>query len=130
MHIALGLPDSIPAGTTSQTYLVGAQATVDANTTAGLALIGATTIEGSALAHVDLQVSSVDLPDLQVPVIVVQTDVPASGSFVVVAFGRGAHRGLEAQQEASKGKDAVVAAYVGNGYTACSSAKVVITMVK
>lgn len=88
VHIAVGLPASIDAGVATPPFDVSATASVNANTTAGLSLIGAKTIEGPAVSHVNLQAPSVSLPDLQVPVSVAKTNVPASGGFDIQAIGQ------------------------------------------
>ncbi|GAB4002353.1 DUF6801 domain-containing protein [Nocardioides ultimimeridianus] len=88
VHIAVGLPATVDAGVPTPPFDVNAIATVSANTTSGLALVGGKTIEGSAISHVNLQAPSVNLPDLQVPVTIAKTDVPASGTFNVAAVGQ------------------------------------------
>jgi hypothetical protein len=86
--IEVALPDHAEAGVPTAPFDIEAISTVSASTTSGLALIGAKTIEGSAVSHVDVQAPQVDLPDVQVPVTVAKTPVPASGAFDIPATGQ------------------------------------------
>ncbi|GAB4003301.1 Ig-like domain-containing protein [Nocardioides ultimimeridianus] len=88
VNMDVAVPATIPAGTASAPFDIKAIASLNANTTSGLSLIGAKTIEGSATAHAALQAPDVSLPNLGVPVSVAKTAVPTSGGFDVVATGQ------------------------------------------
>jgi hypothetical protein len=86
--ITVGLPESVEAGVPTAPFDIEAISTVSASTTSGLALIGAKTIEGTAVSHVNVQAPQVNLPDVQVGVTIPQTPVPASGAFDIPATGQ------------------------------------------
>lgn len=86
--IEVALPDQAEVGVPTAPFDIEAISTVSANTTSGLSLIGAKTIEGKAISHVSVQAPQVNLADVQVPVTVAKTPVPASGAFDIVATGQ------------------------------------------
>lgn len=86
--ITIALPDQVEAGVPTTPFDIEAISTVSANTTSGLSLIGAKTIEGTALAHASLTAPQVNLPDLQTKMNVHKTPVPASGAFDILATGQ------------------------------------------
>jgi hypothetical protein len=86
--IEVALPDQAEVGVPTAAFDIEAISTVSANTTSGLSLIGAKTIEGKAISHVGVTAPQVNLPDVQVPVTVAKTNVPASGAFDIVATGQ------------------------------------------
>lgn len=88
VSVTVDVPNQVEAGVPTAPWDIDAINTVSATTTSGLALIGAKTIEGSAVAHTAVQAPGVDLPDVQVPVTVPVTAVPASGAFDVTATGQ------------------------------------------
>jgi hypothetical protein len=88
VDITVDLPGSAEVGVPTAPFDIEAISTVSAGTTSGLALIGAKTIEGSAVSHVNVQAPQVNLPDVQVPVTGAKTAVPASGAFDVPATGQ------------------------------------------
>lgn len=85
--IDVDLPTTTQQGVPTPAFAIKAISTISANTTSGLALIGAKSIEGKAISHVNVQAPGVNLPDIQVPVAVDKTAVPASGEFSVPAAG-------------------------------------------
>ncbi len=86
--ITVDLPAQAQVGVPTAPFDITAISTVSANTTSGLALIGAKTIEGTAVSHVDVQAPQVNLPDVQVAVSMPKTPVPASGAFDITATGQ------------------------------------------
>ncbi|MBP2471701.1 hypothetical protein JOF53_000573 [Crossiella equi] len=82
-----GLPDKPVAGQPTPEVDVTAVATVPADATAGLALVGAASVEGKAVAATKLDNAGLNL-DLSIPMEVPKTAVPASGAFDVVAKGK------------------------------------------
>ncbi|KAA1426173.1 DUF6801 domain-containing protein [Nocardioides antri] len=88
VDIAVDLPAQAQVGVPTAPFDIEAISTVSATTTSGLALIGAKTIEGTAVSHVNVQAPQVDLPDVQVPVTIPPTPVPASGPFDIPATGQ------------------------------------------
>ncbi|MCG8920505.1 hypothetical protein L6E12_32535, partial [Actinokineospora sp. PR83] len=65
---------------------INAVTTVPETATQGLTLVGATTVEGSALAASTVAAPGITLP-VNVPITVPKTNVPASGAFEVPASG-------------------------------------------
>ncbi|WP_188111371.1 Ig-like domain-containing protein [Nocardioides antri] len=88
VDITVDLPAEAEVGVPTAPFDIEAVSTVSATTTSGLALIGAKTIEGTAISHVNVQAPQVNLPDVQVPVTIPQTPVPASGAFDIPATGQ------------------------------------------
>ncbi|KAA1419352.1 hypothetical protein F0U44_13000 [Nocardioides humilatus] len=86
--ISVDLPASAEVGVPVGPFDIDATSTVSATTTSGLALVGAKTIEGAATSHIKVQAPQVNLPDVQVPVTVPKTPVPASGAFDIPASGQ------------------------------------------
>ncbi|MBB4688718.1 DUF6801 domain-containing protein [Amycolatopsis jiangsuensis] len=80
------LPASVPTGEPTGAFDIQAVATINADTVAGLSLIGATTIEGQAIAQAAVAAPGIDLP-VSVPTDVPKTDIPASGELDVNATG-------------------------------------------
>lgn len=86
--IEVALPDQAEVGVPTVPFDIEAISTISANTTSGLSLIGAKTLEGKAVSHVSVQAPQVNLPDVQVPVTVAKTSVPSSGAFDIPATGQ------------------------------------------
>lgn len=86
--IEVALPDQAEVGVPTAPFDIKAISTISANTTSGLSLIGAKTLEGKAVSHVSVQAPQVNLPDVQVPVTVAKTPVPSSGAFDIPATGQ------------------------------------------
>ncbi len=87
VDITVDLPAEAQVGVPTAPFDIEAINTISANTTSGLALIGAKTLEGTAVSHVNVQAPQVNLPDVQVPVTVHKVNVPASGAFEITATG-------------------------------------------
>lgn len=86
VEINADVPSSAVVGEPTPEFTVESVATVPATATQGLSLVGAKTIEGSGLADASVAAPEATL-DVQVPVDVEKTDVPASGAFDVAATG-------------------------------------------
>lgn len=80
------LPDSAVVGQPIPATNVTATATVPANATLGLALVGAKTVEGTAKAQTTVNNAGTAVP-VTPNLTVAKTAVPASGSFNTVATG-------------------------------------------
>ncbi len=85
--IEVALPDQAEVGVPTAPFAVDTVNTISANTTSGLSLIGAKSLEGTAVSHVSVQAPQVNLPDINVPVTVHKVNVPASGAFDILATG-------------------------------------------
>jgi hypothetical protein len=81
-----GLPTSAVVGSPIPSSKVTATATVPANATLGLSLVGAKTVEGTAKAQTRLDNAGA-IVDIAPSLVVAKTNVPASGSFNTVATG-------------------------------------------
>ncbi|MGI5169519.1 DUF6801 domain-containing protein [Spirillospora sp. CA-253888] len=86
VKIKTDVPRTIKAGEPSPALHIEVLSTVGAETTSGLALIGAETLEGTATSH-----NTVDLPDgpkeVQVPVTLGKVKVPTQGGFDIPGQG-------------------------------------------
>lgn len=82
--ISTSLPATIEAGTSTGPIQVDAVATISADTTPGMVLVGAKSMEGTALASAHISGPGLDL-DLAVPTVLESTPVPASGAFDTIA---------------------------------------------
>jgi hypothetical protein len=80
------LPDSAVVGVPTDPFTFSADVEVPEMATEGLALVGATTVSGTAAATATLTDGDLNLP-LQVPLTVPSTPVPSSGSFTVHSTG-------------------------------------------
>ena len=86
VKISSDIPDTITVGQPTGQFNISAIATVGANATSGLNLVGAKTIEGSALANAGVASPGLNLA-LKVPTNIAKTNIPASGAFDVTATG-------------------------------------------
>ncbi|WP_424184599.1 DUF6801 domain-containing protein [Actinokineospora sp. G85] len=84
--ITSDLPASVGIGEQTGKIAVKAVTTVSETATQGLTLVGAKTVEGSALAAATVAAPGITLP-VNVPIAVEKTNVPASGAFDVNASG-------------------------------------------
>lgn len=82
--ISTNLPATIEAGTPTPPVEVTSVATISADTTPGLVMVGSKSLTGSAVASAHVSGPSTDL-DLEVPATLEQTTVPASGAFATTA---------------------------------------------
>jgi hypothetical protein len=82
--ISTNLPATVEAGTATAPIQVDAVATISADTTPGLVMVGSKTLGGGATASVRITGPGTDLP-LQVPTTLESTPVPATGAFDTVA---------------------------------------------
>ncbi|MGD9482579.1 DUF6801 domain-containing protein [Streptomyces sp. TRM70308] len=86
VEISADLPGTIAVGEATPEFLINTVSTVPPTATQGLSLVGAKTIEGSAVADSRIEAPQGGL-DLKVPVELEKTDVPTSGSFTIDATG-------------------------------------------
>jgi hypothetical protein len=84
--ITSDLPASVGIGEQTGKIAIKAVTTVPETATQGLTLVGAKTVEGSALAASTVAAPGITLP-VNVPIVVAKTNVPASGAFDVTATG-------------------------------------------
>ncbi|PWW65511.1 DUF6801 domain-containing protein [Actinokineospora spheciospongiae] len=84
--ITTDLPASVGIGEPTGEIKINAVTTVPETATQGLTLVGATTVEGTALAASTVAAPGITLP-VNVPITVPKTNVPASGAFDVPASG-------------------------------------------
>lgn len=82
--ISTNLPSTIEAGTATPPVQVTAVASISADTTPGLVMVGSKSLDGSAIASAHITGPGTDL-DLQVPAKLESTPVPASGAFDTTA---------------------------------------------
>ena len=87
VHIDADIPDTITAGVPTGQFNIVALTKLNEDTTTGLKLVKVATIEGTAVAHAHITAPGFDT-DLDVPVIVEKTAIPASGGFTVKATGK------------------------------------------
>ncbi|HVK25818.1 MAG TPA: DUF6801 domain-containing protein [Actinokineospora sp.] len=87
VHINADIPDTIQAGVPTGAFNIEALSTLNEDTTTGLKLVKVATIEGTAVSHAHISAPGFDT-DLDVPVTVEKTTVPASGGFTVKATGK------------------------------------------
>ncbi|WP_436497852.1 DUF6801 domain-containing protein [Actinokineospora sp. HUAS TT18] len=87
VHINADIPDTIQVGVPTGKFNIEALSTLNEDTTTGLKLVKVATIEGSAISHAHISAPGFDT-DLEVPVTVEKTAVPASGGFTVRAVGQ------------------------------------------
>jgi hypothetical protein len=80
------LPDSVDAGGATGSLTFSTAVTVPANASAGLSLVGATTVSGTATADSTVTDGSATLP-VSASLTIPSTPVPASGAFTVNATG-------------------------------------------
>ncbi|AHH99686.1 hypothetical protein KALB_6326 [Kutzneria albida DSM 43870] len=81
------IPSSIPVGQATGVFNIKAVSTVPETATQGLNLVGATSIEGTAVSGDEVVAPEATLP-VNVPVNIAKTDIPASGAFDIVATGQ------------------------------------------
>ncbi|WP_158839895.1 DUF6801 domain-containing protein [Saccharothrix deserti] len=84
--VAEDLPDSAVVGRPIPATKVTATATVPANATMGLSLVGAKTVEGTATSQTRIDNAGTPV-DVVANLTVVKTNVPSSGTFDTVASG-------------------------------------------
>jgi len=82
--ISTNLPSTIEADTATPPVQVTSVATISADTTPGLVMVGSKSLEGSAVASAHITGPGTDL-DLRVPAKLDSTPVPASGAFDTTA---------------------------------------------
>ncbi|SDP69360.1 hypothetical protein SAMN05192558_11249 [Actinokineospora alba] len=87
VHINASIPDTITVGVPTGEFTIEALSTLNEDTTTGLKLVKVATIEGSAISTAHITAPGFDT-DLDVPVTVEKTAVPASGGFTVRATGK------------------------------------------
>ncbi|HVK23214.1 MAG TPA: DUF6801 domain-containing protein, partial [Actinokineospora sp.] len=87
VHINADIPDTITAGVPTGKFTIEALSTLNEDTTTGLKLVKVATIEGTAISSAHITAPGFDT-DLDVPVVVEKTAVPASGGFTVRAVGQ------------------------------------------
>ncbi|CRK57243.1 hypothetical protein [Alloactinosynnema sp. L-07] len=87
VHIDADIPDTITAGVPTGQFNIVALTKLNEDTTTGLKLVKVATIEGTAIAHAHITAPGFDT-DLDVPVTVEKTAIPASGGFTVKATGK------------------------------------------
>ncbi|WP_035279799.1 DUF6801 domain-containing protein, partial [Actinokineospora spheciospongiae] len=80
------LPTSVAVGEQTGAFDIQAITTVSGTATQGLSLVGAATVEGTALAGATVAAPDITLP-VNVPIAVPKTNVPASGAFDIPATG-------------------------------------------
>ncbi|MDQ7805110.1 hypothetical protein Q5425_15295 [Amycolatopsis sp. A133] len=81
------LPTTVNTGQATGAFDIKAVSTINADTVAGLSLIGATTIEGTATAAATVAAPSLNLP-VNVPITLDKTNIPASGELNINAAGK------------------------------------------
>ncbi|WP_370967796.1 DUF6801 domain-containing protein [Amycolatopsis sp. cg9] len=81
------LPTTVNTGQPTGAFDIKAVSTINADTVAGLSLIGATTIEGTATAAATVAAPSLNLP-VNVPITLDKTNIPASGELNINASGK------------------------------------------
>ncbi|UOX89005.1 hypothetical protein MUY14_46340 [Amycolatopsis sp. FBCC-B4732] len=81
------LPTTVNTGQPTGAFDIKAVSTINADTVAGLSLIGATTIEGTATAAATVAAPSLNLP-VNVPITLEKTNIPASGELNINASGK------------------------------------------
>ncbi|MFE0188053.1 DUF6801 domain-containing protein [Streptomyces sp. NPDC058989] len=86
VEIKSDLPKSIKVGESSPEVQISTLSTVGAASTAGLNLVGARTLEGTATASTDVVAPQGTLP-VQVPVSLTKTQIPPAGEFSIPAAG-------------------------------------------
>nr|WP_042180329.1 DUF6801 domain-containing protein [Kibdelosporangium sp. MJ126-NF4]CEL14333.1 Chitinase [Kibdelosporangium sp. MJ126-NF4]CTQ88700.1 Chitinase (EC 3.2.1.14) [Kibdelosporangium sp. MJ126-NF4] len=86
ISIELDLPKTVAVGAEVPATAIKTVSKVGKNATAGLNLMGAKTLEGTALAGAAIAAPEAELP-LEVPATLEKTPIPASGEFSVVATG-------------------------------------------
>ncbi|MBE1461984.1 DUF6801 domain-containing protein [Kibdelosporangium phytohabitans] len=84
--IGIDFPASVPVGTPVDALPINTVSKVGKNATTGLNLVGAKTLEGTALAQANIAAPEAELP-LEVPATLAKTPIPASGEFTVTATG-------------------------------------------
>ncbi|MBM7772252.1 hypothetical protein JOD54_002456 [Actinokineospora baliensis] len=85
--ISTDIPDTIGVGQPTGAFDITAITTVPDTATQGLTLVGAATVEGTAVSAATVTAPGVTLP-VNVPIAVEKTPVPASGAFDVKATGQ------------------------------------------
>ncbi|MEU8634620.1 DUF6801 domain-containing protein [Amycolatopsis sp. NPDC048633] len=81
------LPATVNTGQPTGAFDIKAVSTINADTVAGLSLIGATTIEGTATAAATVAAPGLTLP-VSVPIALDKTNIPASGELNINAAGK------------------------------------------
>jgi hypothetical protein len=81
------LPTTVNTGQPTGAFDIKAVSTINADTVAGLSLIGATTIEGTATAAATVAAPGLNLP-VNVPITLDKTNIPASGELNINAAGK------------------------------------------
>ncbi len=81
------LPTTVNTGQPTGAFDIKAVSTINADTVAGLSLIGATTIEGTATAAATVAAPGLTLP-VNVPITLDKTNIPASGELNINAAGK------------------------------------------
>lgn len=81
------LPLSVKTGQPTGTFDIKAISTINADTVSGLNLIGATTLEGQAIAAANVAAPGLNLP-VKVPNDIAKQDIPATGEMTVNAAGK------------------------------------------
>ncbi|SDI79187.1 hypothetical protein SAMN05192558_11245 [Actinokineospora alba] len=87
IQINASIPDTITAGVPTGEFQIEAISTLNEDTTTGLKLVKVATIEGTAMSTAHITAPGFDT-DLDVPVTVEKTAIPASGGFTVKATGK------------------------------------------
>ncbi|WP_199485408.1 fibronectin type III domain-containing protein [Actinomadura craniellae] len=87
VRIQTDIPPTIGVGEQTPEIIVNTVTTVPDTATQGMALVGAKTLEGDALADSTIAAPGITLP-VKVPAPLEKTNVPASGTFEVKATGK------------------------------------------